>query len=103
MICAPVAYCALYQRQWEDKYVSGEIDQWLRCNGLTKQEFQALVADYLDSGRVQELRDVERRAKKGMLSKDGTQVMIAFAKAHVAHPDFRRRTGLSFPISGASR
>ncbi len=65
--------------------------------------FQALVADYLDSGRVQELRDVERRAKKGMLSKDGTQVMIAFAKAHVAHPDFRRRTGLSFPISGASR
>lgn len=44
-ICAPVAYCALYQRQWEDKYVSGEIDQWLRCNGLTKQEFQALVAE----------------------------------------------------------
>ena len=65
--------------------------------------FQALVADYLDSGRVKELREVERRLKRGRSSTERAQVMIAFAKAHVAHPDFRRRTGLSFPISGASR
>ena len=59
----------------------------------TEIALNALVADYLDTGRSSELYDLERAAKKGRPSKERAQLMIAFAKARIAHPAFRKRFG----------
>lgn len=60
----------------------------------TEAALHALVAHYLDTGRGLELSEIERISKKGRLPKERTQLMIAFARARVAHPACRRRMGL---------
>ena len=50
----------------------------------------ALVADYLDTGRAHQLHGLEHAAKKGRASKERVQLMIAFARARVAHPSCRK-------------
>ena len=60
----------------------------------TETALHALVAHYLDTGRVFELGEIERALRRGRPLKERAQLMIAFAKARVARPAFRKRFGL---------
>lgn len=62
---------------------------------IIETAFHALVADYLDAGRDNELYKIQRAVIKGRPSKEKAQLMIVFAKARVAHPAFGKRSGLS--------
>ena len=60
----------------------------------TETALHALVANYLDTGRAPELSEIERALRKGRPLKERAQLMLAFAKARVSHPAFRKRWGL---------
>jgi len=60
----------------------------------TETALHALVANYLDAGRGFELSEIERALRRGRPSKERVQLIVAFAKARVAHPAFRKRMGL---------
>lgn len=62
---------------------------------IIETAFHALVADYLDAGRDNELLKIERAVRKGRTGKERAQFMIVFAKARIAHPAFGKHSGLS--------
>lgn len=62
---------------------------------MSQIALNTLVADYLDTGRSSELNVLEKAARKNRPLKDRAHIMIAFAKARIANPPFRRRCGLS--------
>ena len=61
---------------------------------MSQIALNTLVAHYLDTGRNSELNVLEKAARKDRPLKERAQIMIAFAKARVAHPAFRKRYGL---------
>jgi hypothetical protein len=62
---------------------------------MSQVALNTLVAHYLERGRDSELSVLEKEAKKGRNLKERLPIMVAFAKARVAHLAFRKRWGLS--------
>lgn len=58
---------------------------------MSQVALNTLVAHYLDTGRSNELRILEKAARKDRPLKERAYIMIAFAKARVAHPAFGKR------------
>ncbi|MGB4117774.1 MAG: hypothetical protein WBK51_14645 [Polaromonas sp.] len=61
---------------------------------MSQVVLNALVAHFIDMDRKNELYSVEAKVKKGRPLKERALIMIAFAKARVAHPSFGKRFGL---------
>ncbi len=56
----------------------------------TEIAVHALVANYLDAGRSLELSEIERNLRRGRSKKERVLLLIAFAKARVAHQVLRK-------------
>lgn len=56
---------------------------------------QPLVTVLMDAGLKREIARVRRLACEGKSRAERAAIMVALAKAQLAHPKFRRRSGLS--------